>query len=679
MAYNPTIYENDNPPAINSTNLNKSEQGIYNAHELIADLTEDISDGNGNVILSKDLKTEIAKINNNIYNIGSFEDISEKIADGTQSKTGWQETANGYSLSFFYDIRNMLYIIPNFEFDTFDGHYGIVFYSSAYNGQGVGAIANFSAGDFIPVPSTAKYVRFSYPSNITAKYAKVATTVKEDVQQLEGYVDELSESSDTLDKMLISNLIDSSKIQMNKYVAPGTSTYETNSSYQATDYIKVVEGITYYFYRGSNQVAQNARFVACFDKNKNALANKGGNYINNYTVEENVAYVILTFPKSNTYLSAINLSQVTEYWPYGKIQISKNYLPASSNEEVCNGYLPSDIYCAVGRTIELYNNQVFLEAEEYHCNWRCTVGKNLKRKFSITGTEALIGTYTLAFEVYNDSMELIWSASTTLHIVAAGVSSAKAICPIGDSLTNNKRWLPEMINLSGGDLSFVGIYSNGNYDSEGTMRSFKHEGRSGFSAADYINGSPYTFGGATETPHNVFWNNSASRFDWNYYKTNQNINPDVVMIWLGTNGIALDNTTNVANIKQMVDYIRQDDSSIPIFVVNTIYRGNQDGIGVQQSNDGYASQVGVWKFKEDMKVLDLMQKLDAAFATGYTNVYMINLGLTHDSEYNYGAVVTPVNPRASQTEEMPTESVHPQPQGFYQIADYMYSVISAIL
>jgi hypothetical protein len=128
----------------------------------------------------------------------------------------------------------------------------------------------------------------------------------------------------------------------------------------------------------------------------------------------------------------------------------------------------------------------------------------------------------------------------------------------------------------------------------------------------------------------------------------------------------------------MVDYIRQDDANIPIFVVNTIYRGTQNGIGVQQSNDGYASQSGVFKYNEDKKVMDLMKRLDALLAD-YDGVYMINLALTHDSEYNFGAVETAVNPRASQTEFMPTESVHPQAQGYYQMADVIYSVYCAVL
>lgn len=39
MAYNKTVWVNDSVPAINETNLNKIEQGIYEAHNNIGDLS----------------------------------------------------------------------------------------------------------------------------------------------------------------------------------------------------------------------------------------------------------------------------------------------------------------------------------------------------------------------------------------------------------------------------------------------------------------------------------------------------------------------------------------------------------------------------------------------------------------------------------------------------------------
>lgn len=394
--------------------------------------------------------------------------------------------------------------------------------------------------------------------------------------------------------------------------------------------------------------------------------------------------------KGKNYVTADGSSEIT----VGYIGDTQEYIRDELDKmavryaDVVDAYLPKNIYCAVGRTIELYNNQVCLQADKYHLKWDCSVGKALKRKFSITGTEDLIGDYTLKLGIYNDRLEEVWAGSTTLHIVNRLDSywSLVHIVPIGDSLTNSKAWLPETVRLGGftnlGDqntyhISFYGSYRWSLYDSDGNERLGGHEGRSGFTAEAYIKGATYSYGG--ETVPNAFWD--GEKFSWDHYMKNVlNLYGmgviNAVMIFLGTNGISNDNTENAGYIKQMVDVIQADQPGIKVFVCNTIYRSNQNGMGVQIGNDGYAAAPGAWKYNEDKKVMDLMKRLDAML-DGYENLWMVNLALTHDSEYNFGAVETPVNPRASQTEMLPIESVHPQNQGYYQMADTIYSVLCA--
>lgn len=375
------------------------------------------------------------------------------------------------------------------------------------------------------------------------------------------------------------------------------------------------------------------------------------------------------------------------------LEISKDGFPAITKYNVkkswffedgidiqpIHAHLPKFVYVAVGRTVELYNNQVCLEADKLHVQWICNVGYALGRKFSITGTEDNIGEYTLTCNIYNDYKKILWSGVTTLKIVADGLTNNYTCVPIGDSLTNNKKWMPEVITLSDGHIDYIGHYAATNTDSEGTSHSYHHEGRSGYSTKRYLDGDPYTYGGGDEPEHNVFWNPTAERFDWSFYKTNVNVNPDFVQIFLGTNELNDNNAASVANFRQMVDYIRQDDANIPIYLINTIYFGTQDGIGKQRASDGYSANFkGYWKYNQDLKVMDLMTRLDAEFKND-ANVIMINLAVSHDSEYNFGAVETPVNPRASQTELMPTEGVHPQAQGYYQMADVLYSAYVATL
>ena len=336
-------------------------------------------------------------------------------------------------------------------------------------------------------------------------------------------------------------------------------------------------------------------------------------------------------------------------------------------------FLPSEICVAVGRTIELYNNQVSWcgNINNYHFKWDCEIGKALKRKFSVTGTVGNIGEYQLTLTVFNNNMKEVATSTSTLKIVSNILSTTKNILTIGDSLSNttstSKPTYAELRILSNNKLNFIG--TRGLVDGE------KHEGRSGWSAASYLTGTTYSYENEGINP---FYDGTSTRFNWSYYKTNTNLNPDAVEIWLGTNGISLDPTTNANNIKQIVDYIRQDDATIPIFVTFTLYRGNQNALGNQSGTDGYATNRGAWKLEEDRKVFNLMVKL-YELLKDYTNLYFIPVSLCHDSEYNYGSVETTVNPRATQTELIPIEATHPQQQGYLQIADIKFSVYAKYL
>lgn len=352
-------------------------------------------------------------------------------------------------------------------------------------------------------------------------------------------------------------------------------------------------------------------------------------------------------------------------------------------------YLPEDVYCASGTTIELYNRQICLQAEQYYVKWNCRVGKALKRKFSVTGTDALLGHYPLTFEIYDAGLVRLCIKEATLHIVKNTLGQNYNILPIGDSLTNNKPWEPEVMRLSCGRISFVG--TRGPYcapDSQGDMRRCCHEGRSGVSARWYTCDNRYTFetryvgNPEIEEAGNPFFNPETKQFSLSHYIRTQGSYlenmPDLVLLYLGTNGISLDNEDNADCIKILIDSLRADMPEMPIYVVNTLYRGNQNGIGIQQNSDGYASQAGLFQYQEDKKVMNLQIKL-SEMLRGYERLYFIPVAATHDSEFNFGAKEVPVNPRAVQKEYLPVESVHPQAQGYYQMADCVWSVLAGTL
>lgn len=338
-----------------------------------------------------------------------------------------------------------------------------------------------------------------------------------------------------------------------------------------------------------------------------------------------------------------------------------NLVSAQSDEVLV--FLPKEIPVAVGRTIEIYHRQVVWAGNlnDYHFKWECAIGRPLKRKFSIEGKT--VGSHNLTLTVFDNNMRQVATATTTVKVVSA-TTTPKTIVQIGDSLTNTtstpKPTFTELRRLSNNALSFAGT--------RGTVSGEKHEGRSGWSASSYLTSSAYTF--ESEGVH-PFWD--GTRFNWSHYKTQTGIAPTEVTLFLGTNGIQLNPDTNAGNIKRIVDYIRQDDATIPINVVYTLFRGNQDGIGYQTGSDGYTANKGNWKLEEDRKVFNLIMKLNDLLKD-YSNLYFIPIAQCHDSEYNFGSVERQVNPRATQTEHTPSEATHPQEQGYLQMADIMYSV-----
>lgn len=437
--------------------------------------------------------------------------------------------------------------------------------------------------------------------------------------------------------------------------------------YDTTDFLPVQENSTFEISNTRRIGFYNATktFIGVFDPG--SLANDV-----QYTTPANTAYQRISFATGKVpYLIPITSNGHEIIMP--NLRITPEQIKGLQTNQFL-AYLPKEIYVAVGRTIELYNRQVSWcgNINNYHFKWSCQIGKAMKRKFSVTGAADKIGQYPLTLTVFDNDMNQIWQKTTQLKIVSNVISTTKNVLVIADSLwnttTNPKPTYTELRNLSNNKLNFVGT--------RGLVTGEMHEARSGFSAADYLEGTEYTYENEGIQP---FWD--GTRFNWDYYKTQKGINPDIVIVALGTNDAALDPTENANNIKKIVDSIRQDDPNIPIYPINTLYRGDQDGIGNQVSSDGYAVNQGQWKLQEDRKIFNLMVRLDDLLSD-YSNLHFIPVALTHDSEYNFkGKNPVPVNPRSTITEWEDFEATHPSQRdsGYLQFADTTFSTLAGTI
>ena len=467
-----------------------------------------------------------------------------------------------------------------------------------------------------------------------------------------------------------------------------------NASYATSGFIPVQPGDrligSYKVNSGMGPVG--LRTVAAYNAEKTAVSSLGKYAVQDFTVPNGIAYVRICYSTAS-YGENVQIQKVLpgeSYYPFKEYEephyeLKPDYMfPVPSAPE--HVFLPTDIYVAVGRTIELYNEQIVLDHEKYHFQWVCGKGAAYKRKFSITGQT--VGNLNLALYLYDDNMNLCWKGGSVIHVVAAS-NPVKKILPIGDSLTNWKAWLQETMLLSSNNISFVGTrYSGESRDSEnnlypsGTIHS---EGRSGWAADAYLSNATYTYDNrydgvsSVDGSANPFWD--GEKFSLSHYLSVQTgvPTPDAVQIFLGTNDIRNGVDVAVSNISQMVNTIRSEYPDMLIFVCNTIYRSNQNGYG-SVGSDAYAGGSGAssWQYDQDSKVMELALGLRNSLAN-VSGIYFIPLMSCMDREYDFGQVMTKVNPRSSVEIPMPEESVHPQAVGYYQMADLMYSFYCGVL
>lgn len=339
--------------------------------------------------------------------------------------------------------------------------------------------------------------------------------------------------------------------------------------------------------------------------------------------------------------------------------------------EVPSVFLPKDIYVCEGMTIEVYNSCVCtgVNLDDYEFYWDCEVGDCMNDKYRIHARESMIGDHELSLHLYNRQMEQVAAADTVLHVVPnvflQEETGTLAVLPLGDSLSAGTAWLSYTRFLSEEKLSYVGTLG----DTEGLM----HEGRGGMSAWDYLAGTEYPGGEA-----NAFINPRTEEFDWNYYKQSTGIEPDVVQVFLGTNGLEMDPSGNAGDIIKIVDKIREADADIQILVVEPVFPSDQDGMARQQNIMGYEGLHGMWSYARSAMVFHLISELDARLAD-YDNVTIVPAGVMFDREYGFEQTEIRRNPHSEVVESVPAQGIHPGEAGYNQIGDAVYAAICYLI
>jgi lysophospholipase L1-like esterase len=353
------------------------------------------------------------------------------------------------------------------------------------------------------------------------------------------------------------------------------------------------------------------------------------------------------------------------------ILVEKKAEEEKAEEGIPDLYLPKDIYVCSGLTMEIYNDCVSSGAalDNYDFYWECEVGDCMDEKFRIHAEEDKIGEYELTLHVYDLRLQEVASAETTLHIVpnvfAQETTGNVSMLTIGDSLSASTDWLSYTRYLSGDKLSHLGTLG----DTEGLM----NEGRPGITATDYLAGTIY--GVETDSP---FINPQTEEFDWEYYKNTTGLNPDVVQVFLGTNGLDIDPADNAGAIVEIVNKIREADEDVQILVVQPIYPSDQDGMATQQNIQGYEALHGMWALARCRMVFNLIGELDKELE-GYDNVTIVPAAVMFDRSYGFEQSEIRVNPHSEVMESVPAQGIHPSTGGYDQIGDAIYSAVCYLI
>lgn len=465
------------------------------------------------------------------------------------------------------------------------------------------------------------------------------------------------------------NMLDLSKCEQGIMDVGSYGTHGYNANYKVSDYVHLRAGTKYCF----TQDLRNS-LIHIYDTALRFLEEKRLSLITipnkhfEYTPDSD-CYVRICCGNNNMEKAMIVEGDVypTEYVPYlCKIKKSAIY---GLYDDVFDSYLPSHIYIASGRTLELYNIQVFLQADKYHIQWSTNIGIQMKDKLVINTNDSLIGNkYTVTFNAYDDNLNVVLSKSTEIEVVDSNISDVVNVLAVGDSLTQ-KPWIAELQNLSDEKLNFIGREPYSIRDSDGNMRTGGCEGVSGWTSNMHPS--------STASP---FYNSEDGTWSLSHYIDTYlgGVTPDLIMYWTGTNGLQLNPSQNVDGMIDFVNMVRTEYPNIPILVTNTIYRSNQDGIGRQSNVDGYSATNTNFKYSEDLKVIRLANAVYDKFKS-YDNLLVIPSVLAFDSVNGFGWMELNANSRSDEKIKVPMDSVHPQPSGYYQIADIDLAYICKLL
>jgi hypothetical protein len=295
---------------------------------------------------------------------------------------------------------------------------------------------------------------------------------------------------------------------------------------------------------------------------------------------------------------------------------------------------PNDIYYAVTSTLSSFGQK--------------------DNQIQFTPTASDIGTKTITIKVKAfGSNKVLATKTININVLAdTPLTTAKKVMFIGDSLTNAGTIQGTVKEMFGSNLILYGTLTDGTYN---------NEGRSGFSAYQYV--STQSYNGFT----NAFYNPSTSTFDFAYYITN---NPNfsdvnVVNIFLGRNDGYESNFADYIDI--IIASIHSYNPNI-IVTVMTCYNTAKLHNG-NIATDEYRASTFIGN-----------TYLYSKFSNRESEkIYIVPSHLNLDTLYDFPHTTEAVSARNPETKMTVTDLIHPNSYGYKKMADVWYSYFQDII
>lgn len=367
-----------------------------------------------------------------------------------------------------------------------------------------------------------------------------------------------------------------------------------------TDYIPVKPGyvLRAYFIKQGVHVNKYFRFVCAYNAEKSVISSAGSNTsIAPYTVPDGVYFVRLSIDgyvesgsiATTNFQISVN-TQTSEYYPYEPVsytiaedflteetkqQINENIENIETLEGVLSNLSPNDLqyphavslpHRALLQTVGISETWYYKSAVTPYSPTFISAGSSYSNRYNdkceFPNESAVSASNGFNWYVYTELLTLLESERGSAgigrprRIIVENLPNITMLV-LGDSTVARGVMTQTMLDYytsKNKTLTLLGTVGSGDN---------KTEGRSGWSASDYVGNTER----GRDTAQNPFYNPNSGTFDFSYYMNAQGYNaPDYVIVQLGINDLY--NNYSAENIENTWTYINTIIDSIASYNAN---------------------------------------------------------------------------------------------------------------